>query len=193
MSRPLALLALGLGLCGCSALRVARAGPEAEAWEEVRNRFTRKAALYDRLETHAMTTAVWQAPEVRASRAALVASWRAMTAEERKAQEASEAAEHARWDEVLVILFTTDPRDNDLDARRSVWRVAAVGPKGERLPAEVRQTPVDSELRALYPEIHQYDLVYRVRFARGQGEGAGPFTLRIAGSEGRMDFPFGEE
>ncbi len=192
MRRALPLLGLVLALAGCGVLRAARAGPETEAWEAARQRFTRKAQLYDRLETYAIATAVWQAPEVRARRAAQVATWRVMTAEERKALEAAEAADQARWDEAMVFLFTTDPRGNDLDARKSIWRVALVGPAGERLPAEVRTVPVDAELRALYPAIHEYDVVYRMRFARGQGEGPGPFTLRIAGAQGRMDFAFGE-
>jgi len=185
-----ALPLLLLALTSCGVLRLARAGPEAEAWEAARQRFTRTAQLYDRLETHAIATAVWQAPEVRARRAEQVATWRVMTAEERRALLATEEAEQARWEEALVFLFTTDPRANDLDARRSVWRVALVGSKGERLPAEVRSLPVDSELKALYPGIHDYDVVYRIRFGRGQGEGAGPFTLRIAGAAGRMDFAF---
>ncbi len=186
---PLLLLALA----SCGALRVARAGPEAEAWAAARQRHTRSAQLYDRLETHAIATAVWQAPEVRARRAEQVATWRVMTADERRALLAAEEADQARWDEAWVFLFTTDAKANDLDARRSVWRVALVGPKGERLPAEVRAVPVDGELRALYPAIHEYDVVYRLRFARGQGEGSGPFTLRIAGSSGRMDFAFGAD
>jgi len=188
-----ALPLLLLALAACSALRIARTGPEAEAWEAARQRFTRTAQLYDRLETHAIATAVWQAPEVRLRRAEQVATWRVMTAEERKALLAAEEAERARWDEAMVFLFTTDPKSNDLDARKSVWRVALVGPKGERLPAEARIVTVDGELRALYPAIHEYDVVYRIRFARGQGEGPGPFTLRIAGAPGKMDFAFGPE
>jgi len=195
MRRSVTLLGLGLALAlgGCGVFRVARTGPEAEAWAAARQRHTRGAALYDRLETHAIATAVWQAPEVRARRVAQVATWRVMTAEERRALEAAEAADQARWEEALVFLFTTDPKANDLDAKKSIWRVALVGQVGERLPAEVRAVPPDAELRALYPAIHEYDVVYRVRFARGQDQGPGPFTLRIAGAAGRMDFAFGEE
>jgi len=189
MRRALPLLLAALA--ACSVLRNPYAGPAADAWGAARKASTRTAKVYDRFETHAIATAIWQSAEVRARRVAQIATWRAMTAEERQALSAAEAADEARWDEFLVLLFTTDVRTNDLDAKKSIWRVALVRPDGEQLPAEVRAVPVDGELRALYPDIHEYDLVYRVRFPRRPGLGDAPFTLRIAGAEGQMDFPFG--
>jgi len=187
--RP-ALPLLAAALASCSFVQNPSLGPEAEAWAAARQRFTRSARFYDRLESHSTGSATWQAPEVRRSRAEQVAAWRAMTSEERQALVAAEEAEAARWDEFLLALYTTDAKANDLDAPRSSWRVALVRPEGEKLPAEVRSLPATPELRALYPAIRDHDLVYRIRFARSSSAGEGPFTLRIAGSEGRLDFAF---
>ncbi len=189
MRRALALAALAAA--GCSVLHQPRLGPEADAWTAARDRYTREAKLYNQFETHAIASATWQVPEVRARRVDQVAAWKVMTAPERQALEARERAEGARWQEFLLVLFTGDARDNDLDARDTVWRVALLR-EGEpqRLPAEVKVVRADSLLRGLYPAIHEYDTVYRVRFARQGGEADGGATLRIAGSEGRMDFVF---
>jgi hypothetical protein len=91
-----------------------------------------------------------------------------------------------------VAFFTTESRDNDLDAPRSIWRVALLSEgQPEQLPVEVRTVRSDGLLRDLYPYIHEYDVLYRVRFPRA-GPAGRPPTLRIAGSEGQMDFRFGE-
>lgn len=189
MRRALALGALALA--ACSVLHQPRLGPEADAWAAARDRYTQVAKLYDRFETHAIATATRQVPEVRARRVDQVAAWKAMTATEREAMAAREREEGARWQEFLLVLFTTDARDNDLDAKNTVWRVALLREgQPQRLPAEVKVVRVDSLLRDLYPTIHEYDTVYRIRFARDGGDPDGAATLRIAGSEGKMDFVF---
>jgi hypothetical protein len=189
-----AALALALaGAGGCSVLRDARSGPTAEAWERARAQATREARSYDRFETHAIASATWLSPEVRARRADQVADWRAMTDGERAALKAAEAAEAARVDEFVVSLFTSDLRDNDLDAPQSIWRVALLAEgQPERDAPKIQLLSADAQLRNLYPFIHTYDTVYRVTFRRVEG---GPplgegFTLRIAGSRGRLDFRY---
>jgi hypothetical protein len=192
--RRAALLALGL-LAGCSVLHNPHGSPEADAWKAARERWTRTARLYSRFETHAIATATYQAPEVRRHRVQQVAAWKAMTAEEKGRAQAAEDAEAARGEEFLVSLFTTDPRDNDLDDSRTVWRVALVLPEGDLLPAEIRAVRVDTLLRDLSPFIREFDTVYRVRFPKVKGDPLErrSFTLRIAGSEGTMDFAYGPE
>lgn len=189
-----AAVALLLLAGACSVLHDPHAGPASAPWAAARAHFTRTGKLYDRFETHAIGTATYQAPEVRARRVAQVSAWKAMSAAERAALEAQEAADAERWDEFLVAFFTTETRDNDLDTKGSVWRVAVVV-EGEPdvLPAEIRTVRVDSLLKSLYPHIQEFDLVYRVRFPRQAGPplAGRRFTLRIAGSEGRMDFVFG--
>lgn len=189
--RRAALLALAAA-AGCSVLHNPQAGPVADAWAAARDRWTREARLYDRFETHALATATYHSSEVRRLRVEQVAAWQAMTAEEQARAQAAERAEAAQGEDFLVSLFTTDARDNDLDDRRSVWRVALVLDEGEALPSEIRTVRVDTLLRALFPFIHEYDTVYRVRFPPVAGEPLEKrhFILRIAGSEGKMDFEF---
>jgi len=191
MRRSLSLVALLLG--GCAVFQDPHAGPEADAWVAARDRHTRFARLMDRFETHASASVIWQSPELRAQRVARVASWRAMTAEERAAMLRAEEAEAARWEEFVVIFATAERDDNDLDARKSVWRVAlVVAGEGEEPAAEVRAITADSQLRDLYPQIEIHDLVYRVRFPRWLSGplASRPFVLRIAGSQGQMDFAY---
>jgi hypothetical protein len=186
------LLALA-ALAGCSVLHNPRGGPEAEAWTATRTRWTRGARLYDTFETHALATALYESPEARRRRVEVVAEWKAMTAEERNGALAAEEAEAAKGEEFLLSFFTPDTRDNDLDDRRTVWRVALVLDDGELLPTEIRARKVDGLLRDLYPFIHEYDTVYRIRFPRAPGGALDGrrFVLRIAGSRGKMDFAFG--
>ncbi len=188
-----ALAAALLALAGCSHMpgTEPKPGPEEGEWARVRDANTRGVKLYDGLATRAFASAVWQSPEVRAARLERTAVWKALTAEERARAQAAEDEAAAAFDEFTVAIFTTDTDDNDLSARQSSWHLAIVAADGsESTGPQVTELRTDALLRTLYPRIGDFDSVYLVRFAKRPAATAGPFTLRIAGPRGRMDFPF---
>lgn len=197
MKRAL-LLSLSVA-AACSWARPPPPGPvELPAWSAARARWSRSAKLYDRFETHAFLSAAYQSSELREQRVGQIADWRRMTAAERSAALDAEAAEGRQWEEFFLAFYTADPKDNDLDTRQSIWRIALVipgdGPVApvELLPAEVKLVRVDAQLRELYPFVGEFHTAYRVRFPRWK-EGvleARPFLLRVAGAEGQMDLDF---
>jgi hypothetical protein len=168
--------------------------PEEGTWAKVRARFTARAKLYDGLTTRAFASAVYQARELREARVLRLGIWRGLTAEERERLLAMERDEAAQFDDFLVALFTADRPDNDLDATRSIWRVSlAVAGEGEAEPVKIDLVKPDATMRELYPNIGDFDTVYRVRFAKWA---AGPldaraFTLTLSSARGKLvlDFP----
>jgi hypothetical protein len=169
--------------------------PEDGAWAEQRERWSRKASVYDGFAMRALATATYQAPELRRARAERIAAWKAMTPQEREALLAQEEAEVAQFDEFLVSMATADPADNDLDSRATAWRVALVLPGApDAVATEVVDVRADAQLRTLYPHVGDFDVAYRIRFPRASGSQTwtGPFTLRLAGPRGRLEFFFGE-
>jgi hypothetical protein len=142
----------------------------------------------------ALATVTYQAPELRRVRAERLAKWKAMTAEESAAALATEESEAARYDDFILSITTADPDDNDLASRRTEWRVALVtAGHPERVDPEIIELRPDALVRTLYPDVGDFDLVYRIRFARPAATQTWnePFTLRIAGPRGMLEFPFG--
>jgi len=188
--------AIALVLAGCAQIPFTQPQPTPPAdegtWAVVRDRATRGGKLYDGLGANAFVRAVYLASDVREARVTRLGLWTAMTAEERARLLGAEEEEAAQYDDFVVSLFTPTPADNDLDAPKSIWRVALVVPgEGEALPVRVFQIKADSALRALYPSIGDFDVVYRVRFARWQPAlGGRPFTLRFGGGRGRLDLNY---
>jgi hypothetical protein len=190
-ARPAPALALLLATGCLHASPQPEPEPEEIRWVAARAGHTGTVKLYDGLALVAFADATWESPEVRAARVERVASWRAATEPERAALRAEEEALAARYDELTLSFFTPDTAENDLDASTTAWRIALVPQAGpERLPVEVRVLRADALLRALYPTIGDFDVVYRIRFARAAEPLAPPFTLRIAGPRGRIDFRF---
>jgi len=189
-----ALLALGLTACslGTAFHTQPRPGTEEGEWAAKRDRSTRSARLYDGLGTNAFVSAVYLPREVREAKVNRLAKWKAMTAEERGRLLAAERDEAAQYEEFLVAMFTPDRADNDLDASRSIWRVAVVvAGVGEALPVRVEQQRADATLRTLYPATDEFDVVYRIRFPRAALPLEGrSFTLRLAGARGRIDLEY---
>ncbi|MFL5270561.1 MAG: hypothetical protein ACJ79E_00620 [Anaeromyxobacteraceae bacterium] len=170
-----------------------RPTPEEGGWARERDHFSATAKLYDGLTTRAFASAIYQAPSVREARVARLAEWQNMTAAERDKLLASERDEAEKYDDFLVSLFTVDRPENDLDTSKSVWRVALVlEGEGELLPDKIEAIRTDATLRTLYPTIGDFDVVYRVRFARRPGTPLADrvFTLRLASARGRLEFPF---
>ena len=161
-------------------------------WPALRGRMTRAGKLYDGLATNAFAQAVYLPREVREARVARVAAWKAFTVEETERMLVAERDDAARFEEFLLSLFTPESADNDLDTPKSIWRVALVMAGGEDiLPASIQLIRPDSMLRALHPEIGDFDVVYRVRFPRTRPLADRPFTLRLAGAKGRIDLKYG--
>lgn len=168
--------------------------PEEGAWAQQRERWTRKASIYDGFAMRALATGTYQAPEVRRARAERLAAWKGMAAPEREALLAQEEAELASFDDFVLAITTADAADNDLDARSTAWRVALVFPGApDVLATDIVELRPDAQLRTLYPHISDFDLVYRIRFPRTAGSETWKktFTMRIAGPRGRLEFPFG--
>lgn len=201
MRRRRVLLAVALVASALACARVERLvnrspqpPPSEGAWAEQHSRWTRKASLYDGLAMRALATATYQAPELRRARAERLATWKAMTPEESAAVLAQEESEAAQYDDFVLSITTGDSADNDLDSRRTAWRVALVtAGQPERADPEITELRPDALVRTLYPDVGDFDVVYRIRFPRPAATQtwSEPFTLRIAGPRGRLDFAFG--
>ena len=139
---------------------------------------------------NAFVSAVYDPLEAREARIDRLAVWKKLTAQEREVLLASEREQASHFDDFLLSLFTTNRPDNDLTSKNSIWRLALVVPgEGELLPETVEEVRIDSTVRALYPNVGDFDVVYRVRFPRWKEPLAGrSFTLRLAGSRGLLDF-----
>jgi hypothetical protein len=189
-------LAVAVALLACVRLPFTEPQPtptaEEGAWGRERARFTRAGKIYDGLGMNAFVSAVYLPLQAREARAERLAIWRSATGAERDATLASEREEAARYDEFLVALLTADRADNDLDARKSVWHVALALPGGtEIVPERIEVQRIDANVRMLYPNVSDFDVVYRVRFPKQPEPLVGrPFTLRMAGSRGRIDLEF---
>jgi hypothetical protein len=160
------------------------------AWARARDGATRTAKLYDVLEDVAFATATWQSPEVRTARVDRLAEWQGMLPAEKEAMLAKERAEAAEGEDFLLAFFTDDRRANDLATDRGTWRVSLVVNGAEQtLPARVSQVKRDPTIQVLYPQVTDFDTLYRIRFPRIPGPtplGALPFQLRIAGALGAL-------
>jgi hypothetical protein len=189
-----ALAALALALAGCAFLQRAPLPATSEgAWASERDRATRRAYLYDGLKHRATATATLLSPEVREARARRLAEWFGWTPAELEARLAQERAEAQQGEELLVAFYAADPRDDDLDAPRSVWRVAARADETDLVATRVTSVERDATTLGLYPYVGPFDTVYRVFVPHPP---AGPlggraFVFEIASARGKLTLDFG--
>ena len=192
--RGRAAAALALVLAGCP-FHPRSPDPRTDLgeWARVRDAATRRVELYAGFVHRATATATLLGPEVRRARAERLAQWLAWTPQELERRLVEEAAEAARSEELVLVLYTADRRDNDLDAPRSIWRMAVETEAGEVLASRVTALEPDANLRGLFPWIGTFDVTYSVRFPRAAQPLEGrPFVLRISSARGRIPLDFGK-
>ncbi len=190
-----AALAAALAGCGLNAL-VARAptpGAREGEWATVRDVATRRGSVYDGVEHRATATATHLGLAEREARARRLGEWLGWTPEELDRRLAAERAEAAQGEEFLLALYTADPKANDLDAPRSIWRVALETDEGEVVASRVEVLTSDATITALFPYVGGFDTVYRVRFPpAADGSLAGRmFALELSSPLGRIDLGYG--
>lgn len=181
-----------LVLAGChprSPLPPTREG----AWALARDAATRRAVVYDALKHRATGTATHLSLPVREARAHRLAEWLGWTPKELEDRLASERAEAAQGEEFLLAFYAADPVWNDLDAPRSVWRVALKVGEEDVIARRVTGIESNATVRGLFPYVGPFDVVYRVLLPRptsGPAEGR-PFVLEIASALGKMSLDYG--
>ena len=184
---------------GCGAINTVRTKAPDPAvnegeWAALRNLSTRRAVLYDEFQYRATVTATYLSPQLREARAQRLAKWLGLTDKELADRLAQEAAEAAKFEDFTVSLFTADRTANDLDAKKSVWRLALCLEDGSEIvthDAEVLEP--DATVRNLYPYVGPFDVVYRVRFNRAPGASLGGrlFTFELASALGKAELRYG--
>jgi hypothetical protein len=179
---------------GCHLLRQPRPQPNDGDWAMARDRFTRRAYLYDGLDHRATASATLLTPAVREARARRLADWFGWTPAELEQRLAQEKKEAAEGEEVFLSFYTADSRANDLDAPRPIWRVAVKLDGVDLVARRIGSIDRDANTLALFPYIGPFDVAYRVSFPPAPG---GPlseraFTLEIASGAGKLALDFND-
>jgi hypothetical protein len=163
---------------------------------EILQTWTRKATLYDGLESRAYVRVVYLSPEMVAAQADHVSKLRAELPDEARASLEKRRAEYAT-PTFFAVVYTPVEHWNDWDDAKSVWRIALNRGLGEQRPTSVErlERPFSAELQSLYPYLDEYSVGYVLRFAAAP-EGTQPpadfnqadVQLVAAGALGKMEF-----
>jgi hypothetical protein len=187
-------LAFVAGAGGCTMrARTPAPGSNEGEWAEQRDAATRRDQLYDGFDHRATATATHLSVAVREARARRLAAWQGWTADELAQRLAAERAEAAAGEDFLIAFYTPNSRNNDLDASRSIWHLAVKNETFELVSTRATVVNDDEELRALFPWIGAFDVVYRVSFPPPAGAtlaDAG-FVLEIASALGKLELDYG--
>jgi hypothetical protein len=192
--RTLAAVAAVAAISGCSLHPRSPLPPTREGeWALVRDAATRRTVLYDRFTHRATATATHLSLVVREARARRLAEWLRWTPQELESRLAAERAEAEAGEEFLLCFYTADSRANDLDAPRSVWRIALRVGEGDLLATRVTSIDSDATVVGLFPFVGPFDVVYRVSLPRpadGPIDGK-PFVLALSSTLGLVDLDYG--
>jgi hypothetical protein len=192
-ARTAAALA-ALALAGCAFHRRPQPPTTEGEWAHQRDAATRRAYLYDGLKHRATATATLLSLEVREARARRLAEWFGWTSAELDDRLAKERLEAEQGEEVVLSFYAADSRDNDLDAPRSVWRVAARADGADLVATRVTSVERDATVLGLYPYVGPFDTVYQVFMPHAPGGplGGRPFVFEIASARGKITMDFGK-
>lgn len=193
MSRGCATIAVALlALAACHPRSPAPRTTEGP-WGIERDAATRRFVLYDGLRHRATATATHLSLAVREARTRRLAHWFGWTPRELEDRLAKERSEAEAGEEFVLSFFSADPKDNDLDAPRSVWRVAVKVGEADVVATRVTSIDGDATTVGLFPYVGHFDVVYRVLLPKApSGPLAGtPFTLEISSALGKLPLDFG--
>lgn len=189
--RALALVVLVA--CGAAPPRVDLGGTwpaQPGDYDEVTERWTRKAELQTSYQQVLELAATLKSPEWRAAHAARDANHRGLTGEARSQRMAQAQAEMAGPYEIELMVTTWDRRENDLDrGKKSVWRVVLVDEQGHEIePLEiVKDKRPTFTVRADFPAFGDFATAYIARFPRDKqilGPGVRKVELRMSSPRG---------
>ncbi len=183
-----------LALAGCMLHRAPVPQTTEGEWAVQRDVNTRRAFLYDGMNHHATATATLLTLAVREARARRLAEWLGWTPVELEARLAQERADAAQGEEMILSFYAAERRDDDLDAPRSVWRIAVKVDATDLVATRVSAMERNATTLGLYPYVGPFDTVYRVFLPQSPGgplAGRG-FVFEIASARGKLRLDFAQ-
>lgn len=189
-------------LAGCAGARLPRvpgdpppadADPAREAaYQQVLERHTRHAAIYDGFDSRAFVYATLQAPAFVEARLERRAAFQSATAAELATARAAEETRLADATELVFAVHVNDSRFDDFDRPNSLWRLSLKAGAAELAPLSIeRLGRTTVELRSIYTYLESFWVVYRLRFPRVDPQG--PLALEVASAVGKAELTFGGE
>ncbi len=93
----------------------------------------------------------------------------------------------------IVSAATREPDWNDLERKKSLWRITLEDEESNVQISPERIEVVsqkDERSRYFYQKMNVFNKTYRIRFPKDPLRGASPVVLHIAGPRGAIEFPF---
>jgi hypothetical protein len=195
---------LGLG-ASCSSLPPPMVGapgpslPDGQAnaqYEALLEHYTTKRQVFIGFDTIFFAGVTYESPSFREARVRRRDTFQAQSPEQLALDLQKAETEGADFYEFTLGVYMQNPRFDDLDLADSIWHLALQTPVGEASAVLVRRLGrANINTRAYYPYMGDFWTVYRVRFPKALGsrnlvpEGLGTFTVVLASSLGRAEFP----
>ena len=170
---------------GCARIPIAEPKLEGPYGLELA-RDTRRAAIYQQLETRLFLHMVWVGPALVEQQAAQLSAMRAEPPDLTAAR-LKKLQDDTALPTFYAFVYTPQPNWNDWESKSSVWRIVLEGPQGEAAPVSVTRFngPFNAELMTLYPYCDDFITAYRIQFPQGS---LGPTPkILLAGALGRVE------
>lgn len=181
MIRASLLLIAGLLVTGCAGaheLPLGRALSQsvesitARDYERVRQRWTRSDRVYRDLQTQLFISATFHTPAFRRAFAVTFSEIYGQGGQVTRQELVTLAEGIEGYLNFFVSMYTPDLKDNDLDKADSIWGLRLSNEVGVAVrPAEIVRVKIDSNIRAVYPNVGEFDRAYIVRFPLADRDG----------------------
>ncbi|MBE9528666.1 MAG: hypothetical protein IME99_05455 [Proteobacteria bacterium] len=180
----LVLLAVVVAGCATSGKGVREYSEQLDAW-------TRSTKIYDGIDVRLTMNATFRNRDFRAAYVRRYVEAYRLEEGSKEAMDTREAEESELYNEFFVSVSAPDSSLNDLDSKRSVWKLYLEDGAGAVLsPVSVKRISTSSALiSTLFPYMDTWSVGYIVRFPRYSASGTEPvpnekskyLKLRIAG------------
>ncbi|WP_224360410.1 hypothetical protein [Hyalangium versicolor] len=166
-----------------------------QAYQEIFNRFSDRAEIYDGFDTRLFAGATFQTAPFREARVRRLAEFQFLPKARVEELLAKEHAEEAQFNEFYLGVHVNDLRFEDLAQRKSIWRIVMLTPSVEVEPVSIERIGrANLDMRSMYPYLGVFWVAYRVRFPKVLPDGtpvipdsATHVQLRLASTLGHAE------
>jgi len=151
----------------------------------------KRASIYDGFQSRAFFKVIYRSSEVREKYVEAIAEMESLTETEKEALKKKEMEEVTKYFDFCVVLSTTEYKVNDLDSKKSIWKVFLESTDGHRqYPIEIKEIKADPKIKLLYPGVSRFGKFYHIRFERGDIKSIEGSSLVFASVLGKTVFKY---